>query len=214
MQNFNSVIFDMDGVLVDSEKHWENYQYKFISSIVTSWDEHNHRRLLGMSIKDIHLLLTQEFGLKMDFVEFSLNQDTLAKEVYLEKTALYPGVLELLGLCKDGGKKTAICSSSSYRWINAVVERFGLGQYFDLIVSAEAIDNKSKPFPDVYVHTLKELNSLAGDSMAIEDSKNGIMAAKGAGIYCYGYLNGFNKKEDLEEADCIITCLTDFLVKN
>jgi len=214
MQNFNAVIFDMDGVLVDSEKHWENYQYEFISNIVSGWDKQNHRRLLGMSIKDIHLLLTQEFDLKMDFAEFSLIQNMLAKEVYLEKTVLYPGATELLGFCKDTGKKTAICSSSSYNWINAVVDRFDLRSYFDSIISAEAINSKSKPFPDVYLHTLKELNTVASSSMAIEDSKNGIKSAKDAGIYCYGYLNGFNREEDLKEADSIISCLTDFLTKD
>ena len=97
----------------------------------------------------------------------------------------------------------ALASSSLREWIEIVLNRFDLNPFFDVIVSAEDIDAPGKPAPDIYLYTAKKLGLLPGECLVIEDSYHGVTAAKSAGMFCIGFRNGFNEKQDLSSADFI-----------
>jgi beta-phosphoglucomutase-like phosphatase (HAD superfamily) len=84
------------------------------------------------------------------------------------------------------------------------VKRFDLNQHFEKVISADETDSKGKPAPDIYIHTMKQLNKDPSECLAIEDSKNGVISAQKAGMKCVGLKNGFNDDQDLSFSDILI----------
>jgi HAD superfamily hydrolase (TIGR01509 family) len=129
--------------------------------------------------------------------------DTLERLYYAEATALQqllPGVAEYLTVAHGLGLKTAIASSSTRTWVMEHLERFGIGGHFDAIVCREDV-KKTKPDPELYQTALRRLAVQPNEAIALEDSSNGIRAAKSAGLYCVVVPNLLTADLDLTEAD-------------
>ena len=200
----DTVIFDIDGVIVDSEHHWKDVEFNFIKSLIPSWDEDKHNKIMGLNISDQHKLLKEEFGLKKIESELADFYNKQANEIYGVRVSLLPGFLDLLTDLKNKKFKTAIASSSPASWISIVLTRFSLSRFFDTAFSVEEVKCKGKPYPDIYIHTAKQLGKKPEQCIVIEDSMNGVTSAKSAGMKCIGLRNGFNDNQDLSKADLMI----------
>ena len=199
-----SVIFDMDGVIVDSQLHWMKIQSGFLSGIVSSWGEEDQQRIIGMSISDVHQLLVNDYGSKITKQEMIDYYSGLARKIYLEESNIFEGCAELIKVLHKAGVKLAVASASPSPWIKMTVERFNLEDYFISLVSSDHVLGKGKPAPDIYLKAAENIDSSPSDCLAFEDSKKGVASAKAAGLKCVGFLNGYNKEEDLAEADLTI----------
>lgn len=114
-----------------------------------------------------------------------------------------PFIVELVKeLCRKK-IKIGLASSSSYRFVRSVLGSIGLEDHFKIIHTGESV-KKGKPHPDIYLKTARMLNVKPENSIVIEDSRTGIEAAKKAGMKCIGFLNGRNRREDLEYSDFVI----------
>ena len=204
-----ALIFDMDGVIVDSEYHWHKQEYKLLKSLIPYWDKDKHESITGRSVKDIFLLLKKQYTINLTKNEFNIKYDELAKVIYNKRTRLYPGIIAVLNEARKMGLKIGLCSSSSKKWINMVLNRFQLENFFDAIVSSDDISGDSKPSPVIYQYIIGLLNVKSKESIAFEDSENGISSAKNAGLYSVGFRNGFNNNQKLERADMIIEDFND-----
>lgn len=198
-------LFDMDGVLINSEELWHRIEPETLRNIVPNWNETLQKHITGMSSRSVHVYLQAEHGVTESFSVFEERYREAAKRIYSAEGALYPGVHEAIATAKKFGWKTAICSSSPTAWIQMMLEHFALAESFDVIVSADLLGGKGKPAPDVYVLTCRTLGVTPAECITIEDSKNGIASAQAAGIFTYGFRNGFNTLEDVANADRIIT---------
>lgn len=205
-----AVIFDMDGVIVDSEYHWKKLEMDVFSQLIKGWTLKDQQKIIGLNILDIYKYLCKNFGLKISNDEFMAHIDSFAVNIYKEKCQLIDGFLDLAKNLKKQNITIGLASSALIKWINIVVDRFSLSPFFDQIISAENIKGKGKPAPDIYLHTVKQLNIKPMDCIAIEDSKNGVLSAKSAGMYCIGLRNGFNEAQDLSKADIIINGFKEF----
>lgn len=203
-----AIIFDMDGVLIDSEHWWQKFEHKFFASILKPWNKETERNIeydiMGRGLKDIHQVLRDKYGLKMTWPALRTAFDNAALDIYLKQCKLMPGVLEVLDYLKKKGIKTALASSSFHSWIKMMLNRFELKKYFDAIVSSQDVGSRSKPAPDIYLYTAKKLKLEPQDCLVVEDSQNGILSAKRAGMKVVGYRSKNNQGVDLGEADVVI----------
>jgi HAD superfamily hydrolase (TIGR01509 family) len=198
-----AVIFDMDGVIIDSEKYWGKADFPFLKSLIPSWDWDKHQKIIGISISDIYPLLKSKFNIKIDKKGFVKTYHNVANEIYKDKVSLMPGFLDFIKALKREDFKTALASSSPPSWINIVTNRFNISKFFDKIVSSYNLDFTGKPEPDIFLYTAKKLNMKPDNCVVIEDSENGVASAKAASMKCIGFDSGF-KKHDLSKADLIV----------
>jgi len=196
-----ALIFDMDGVMIDSERHWQEDEWDMIYRLLPNWSKKDHAKIIGRSITDIYSVLSGEYGLTMGREAFLAQVDAIAHIVYSKEANLMDGLLDVLNALK-GKIPMAMASSARRSWIEEVVRRFELQPFFKAIVSFEDIGNRpGKPAPDIYLHTAKLLGVAPADCVVIEDACNGVLAGKAAGMKVIGFRNGFNAEQDLSTAD-------------
>jgi len=200
----DAVIFDMDGVIVDSEIHWKTTEGYFLQSLIPTWNINDQDKILGLGVHDLYALLASTYQLQKTKEQFLELYQEMANVIYGEKVSLIEGFTELLSVLHANHIPVALASSSPWTWINIMIERFNLRESFQAIVSADELEGEGKPSPAIYLLTAKRLGVSPTRCIAIEDSKNGVLSAKNAGMYCIGFRNGFNDEQDLSRADMII----------
>ncbi|MBU1017811.1 HAD family phosphatase [Patescibacteria group bacterium] len=203
-----AIIFDMDGVIIDSEKHWKKAELTFFGELLPSWTKEDQQKIIGINVHETYRILANDYGLGLTHQEFTERVNGIALEVYRNKCNLIDGFLDLIKELKTKNQKIALTSSSLNEWIDIVLERFKLKPFFDVVISAEDIDAPGKPKPDIYLYTAKKLNIEPDECVAIEDSHHGVIAAKSAGMMCVGLRNGFNDAQNLSAADIQIKGFT------
>lgn len=200
-----TVIFDMDGVIVDTEPvHYYAYRQHFIDLGIDVSDE-MYATFTGNSTKNVYERIKNTFGLDHD-VEHLVNTKreifNNAFDVKEDLTTL-EGVFELIENLHNNGMQLILASSSARVTIERVFGRFALHKYFAHIISGEDFP-KSKPHPAIFLKAAELSGHKKSECIVIEDSTNGIEAAKAAGIYCIGYKSFHSKLQDLSKADMVI----------
>ncbi|OGR91047.1 MAG: hypothetical protein A2V88_06780 [Elusimicrobia bacterium RBG_16_66_12] len=196
-----AVVFDMDGVIVDSEAQWKIMEAKYFRTLAPAWTAEHDERAVGLGVEDLHRFLVSEFEIDLDKQEFLEHCDVTARKVYRERVDCAEGFLDLARELKHKGIKTAIASSSPERWVRMVVERFSLTPLLDAVVCADDVGGKTKPAPDIYLEVASRIEVPTSECLAIEDSSIGLLAAKRAGLKAAAYRNGSNDGQDLSIAD-------------
>ena len=197
-------IFDMDGVIVDSEIHWKSVEGYFLSRVIPGWTEEDQGRIVGISLDNLFTMLREEYGYRGSQEQFLETYHANAHRIYTEKVELLPGFQARLLVLQAKGLKLALASSSPRAWIDLVLERFDLRRAFDVTVSAEEIEGEGKPSPAIYLHTARKLGVDPARCVVVEDSRNGVLSARAAGMYCIGLRNGFNDDQDLSGANIVV----------
>jgi len=200
-----AIIFDMDGVILDSELHWKTTEGYFLQSLVPTWNSTDQDKIIGLGVQDLYTRLINEYGLSITKEQFLALYQEMANDIYGQKSSLIQGFTELLSILNKNDIPVALASSSPRSWINIMLNRFNLHASFQAVVSADELEGKGKPSPAIYLHTAKCLGINPKKCIAIEDSKNGVLSAKNAGMFCIGLRNGFNNEQDLSKADMIIS---------
>ena len=210
---FAAVIFDMDGVIVDTEKFYLDTLAKLFEAEGIEVPFEDLCVTVGASYKDFKRNLVRWFELGGEHLT---EEEALARyNVWEERNQpdfaalLNHGVVETIAELKRRGVRVALASSSPMSNILLVLEVCGLSDAFELVTSGEQF-HESKPNPEIYLHTLENLGLPTGDCCCVEDSVPGITAGKAAG------LTVFAKREDRfgftqDAADRIIDAIPDLL---
>ena len=200
-----TVIFDMDGVIVDTEPlHKYAYQQHFNELRIDVSDE-MYASFTGNSTKNIYEKLKVYFNLPhaiQDLVAAKRNYFDSAFDLSFD-LCLLPGVERLIHDLHQNGMQLVLASSSANVTITKIFKRFHLDQYFSFKVSGEDFP-KSKPHPAIFLKAAELSNSLPENCVVIEDSTNGIEAAKAANIFCVGYKSFHSKSQDYSNANLVI----------
>lgn len=201
-----TVIFDMDGVIVDTEPvHHFAYQQHFKQLNIDVSPE-MYASFTGNSTKNIYERLKSVYGLKEEVLDLVEVKRKLFNDAFDQKEDLYllDGVEELIQELHENGMQLILASSSANVTIQRIFNRFDLDQYFTHKVSGEDFP-KSKPHPAIFQKAAELAQTSVEHCIVIEDSTNGIMAAKAAGIYCVGYDSFHSKLQDYSLADKVIS---------
>lgn len=203
-----AIIFDMDGVVLDSEKHWDAVEFELIKKFIPHWTKKMHReKVVGMNIHDQYRVLVKE-GLKESEEKYTQLIDHLAKNIYRTKAELMPGFLNLKKEIERQKIPVGLATSSRFTWIEIALAKFGLENFFDSVTSSQEIKGQGKPAPDIYLLAAKKLGIPPKDCIAVEDSANGVRAAKSAGCFTIGFRYGGNDDQDHSMADLDIRGFT------
>lgn len=200
--SINAAIFDMDGVLVDSEKHWHIIEHSFCGELGVASKQVEPKDLIGKSLSDITRVF-QKYNPSITFEEVYRFYDRHADEVYKKKVQLMPGVKKTLDMLSDRGVVMAIASSSPRRWIDLVVARFGLEKYFQDLFSTQTMGLPGKPDPAVYLQCMAKLGHSGKNVVVFEDSFVGMMAAKKSGAFTIALPDKRWEGIDFSAADCV-----------
>ena len=226
-----AIIFDCDGVLVDTERdgHRVAFNKAFAQKgYVIEWSVELYGKLLEISGgKERMIHYFDSYGWPSNVVDlatpYGADKDALIKELHKLKTDLFiqiiesgelplrPGIARLIDEAIAADVTLAICSTSHERAVNLVAEKL-LGSErktrFSAILAGDVV-SKKKPDPEIYNLASERLSLEPSKCVVIEDSRNGLLAAKAAGMYCVITTNGYTKEEDFTEADLIVSELGD-----
>lgn len=175
-----AVVFDLDGVLVDSEHVWDAAREELARERGGRWHEGAQRDMMGMSSKEWSRYMHETIGVPDPPEEISAEVVRRLERIYREHLPLIEGAaeaVERLAACWPLG----VASSSNRPIIDLVLELSSLARFFSVTVSSEEVP-RGKPAPDVYLETAKRLGVDPAACAAIEDSHNGILSAKAAGM--------------------------------
>jgi len=174
------VIFDLDGVLLDSEGAWDTARRELVAERGGTWSESATRDMLGMSSPEWSRYLAEELGVGM--APEAISERVLGRvlAMYEDRLPLLPGAIEAVERVA-GRWPLGLATSSNREAIDLVLERSGLDRLFEVSVSSEEVA-RGKPAPDVYSEAARRLRVTATDCVAVEDSENGIRSAVAAGM--------------------------------
>jgi HAD superfamily hydrolase (TIGR01509 family) len=200
-----TVIFDMDGVIVDTEPvHHFAYMQHF-KALGIDVSQETYATFTGNSTKNIYERLKNIYNLKEDVQTLVETKRNFFNDAFdhKEDLDLLDGVKTLITDLHKNGVELILASSSSHVTIKRIFNRFSLHDYFSFIVSGEDFP-KSKPDPAIFNKAVALSRGNKENCIVIEDSTNGIKAAKAAGIYCIGYDSVNSKLQNYDLADIII----------
>jgi HAD superfamily hydrolase (TIGR01509 family) len=200
-----TVIFDMDGVIVDTEPVHRYAYFQHFSELNIEVTEEIFTSFTGNSTRNVFQRVKTIFNLEDDVEELILRKRYLFNDAFdhKEDLELLEGVEKLIKNLHQNGMQLILASSASKVTIDRVFRRFGLQPYFTHIVSGEDFP-KSKPHPAIFEFAASLSIAPKENCIVIEDSTNGVLAAKAAGIYCIGYNSIHSKLQDLSKADSVI----------
>lgn len=200
-----AVLFDMDGVIVDTEPLHRKAYYEMFDEVNISMTDLDYEGYTGRSTLNICKRLCEHFQLSQPPESLVAIKRKHFKHIFENdnELALLDGVLELIKNYHCNGLNLVLASSASMTNINRIFKRFDLDQYF--VAKLSGADLKaSKPHPEIFLKAAKASGHQPQHCMVIEDSTNGIAAAKAAGIFCVGYKSVNTKSQDYSKADLVV----------
>jgi HAD superfamily hydrolase (TIGR01509 family) len=204
-----AVVFDMDGVLIESEEVWDAVREAYVRERGGRYDAAVQRALMGMSSVEWSRYLHETAGVPDDPAAINAEVVRRMLEAYRGHLPLIPGAVDAVKRLA-GHVRLAVASSSNRPLIDAVLDVAGLAQYFEATVSSEEVP-RGKPAPDVYLEAARRLGVVPERCAAIEDSHGGIRSAKAAGMRVIAFPNrGYPPDEEsLAQADVVIRSLDE-----
>jgi len=185
VNRFEAVIFDMDGVLIDSEPlHFAvlSELLKRAGHILTRTENEN---FIGTTSEAMFSTLIARHGLSGTVAEYIARYDEMLVDVLREPHAPAAGVIPLMARLRQLGSRLAVASSSRRAWVEATLRSLALADAFDVIVSGDDVE-RGKPDPAIYLLTAQRLGVTPAQCVAIEDSPNGVQSARAAGMTVLG----------------------------
>lgn len=201
----HAVIFDMDGVLVDTEPLYVEVNQQLFEELGIAMSVEEQLTFVGISSADMWRVIREKFTLSQPVetllqLEMDAMYYTLKTLPFLEPMS---GITALLDALRASEIQLAIASSSRRTIIELVLTRTGLKTYFDAIVSGDEV-TQGKPNPEIFLTVAEKLHVWPQNCLVIEDSPHGVAGAKDAEMRCVGFQNPNSGNQDLSRADLVI----------
>ncbi|MFP9100630.1 HAD family hydrolase [Flavobacterium sp. RHBU_24] len=207
MTKIHAVIFDMDGVVINSEPLGLRANTELFKQLGLDVPESVYATFVGSAPTDNLRKLKQLYTIPLEYPELIKFRSKIYFDLFdkAEDLQLMPGFIDFITYLKDNGIVTILATSSFREKIKRVFDKFPmLASCFDDVVSGEDFEF-TKPDPAIFIEAVKRTGFDKSECIIIEDSTNGIKAAKAAGVYCVAYKTGHGVTQDMTNADKIIT---------
>jgi len=207
-----AVIFDLDGVLIDSEKlkaeAWEKILEGYGIRNAGEWYKNN----IGTTRINLCKKIIEKFSLPVTPEEFAEKKIKTYSGIIQDRTEPIADAVDFLKLIRDKFK-IGLAAATNLKILEKQLKKIGIYDYFDVITSGEDEVKNNKPNPEIYIITAKKLGVRPDECVAIEDSYTGVESAKNAGMRCVAVPNDYTKKQDFSKADIIVRSLSEFSVE-
>ena len=209
---FSAVIFDMDGVIVDTEPGYYEALNEYLLPFGIHVSLEVNRQLIGVPYSRIFEVLQEEYGLQgVTSDEVVEGMERIRKaNIKRDGYVAVDGTRELIHLLKKRGIRTAIASSSPGSAIEEVMDAVGIRENIDAYVSGHDECTRGKPDPEIFLTAAKKLGVEPKRCVVVEDAISGVRGAKAAGMYVIGYRNPFGGQE-LTDADLVVEEIEELL---
>jgi HAD superfamily hydrolase (TIGR01509 family) len=208
--SFRAVIFDLDGVLADSEPWWNEIDKKLLAEYGVTYRGEYHRNVLGVSYQLAVEFYKKAFGLSVSTEEMMRRRAEVAIEFFANRVGLFPSAKKVLEELRQMNLRLAVATSSMSASARPFLDRHQLTALFDIIVTGDEIE-RGKPYPDIYLCAAEKLGVAADACLVIEDALSGIAAAKAANMRVAAVPDTrfVNPREYQKEADYVLGGLSE-----
>jgi HAD superfamily hydrolase (TIGR01509 family) len=205
-----AVIFDMEGVLMDSEVYWRQGRESFARDQGKTWTMDDQRQAMGRNTVEWARVMQERLGITMPVEDIIADMKRRIIALYEERLPTRPGAMEAVHLAA-AHYRVGLASGSPTEIIQHVMGLTGLDQVFEVMVYGDDIPN-GKPAPDIYLEALRQMGVPPQNAVGIEDSANGVRALKAAGMYAVAAPSpGFALPDEVQQmADHLIGSLEEF----
>ncbi len=197
-KNIKAIIFDFDGVVVDSEPIYEEVAIELFRKLGVEIHSDDWKDFKGLSEDGFYNMTQKKYNLSISKEDFFIEDKKKLKEKFKTDLFYMPGFIEFLGEITPV-YETGLVTSSSRELLNWIFVNTPVERNFQHLITAEDIENP-KPHPDPFLKMSRDLNINPENMIVIEDSINGVISAKKAGMQTIGFLSSFTK-EELSDAD-------------
>ncbi|UCE83567.1 MAG: HAD family phosphatase [Deltaproteobacteria bacterium] len=201
-KRLEAVLFDMDGVIIDSEPLWTEAEIQFLARRSLSYSPQLKAVLMGRDSREAVGILIEHYNLSESVDDVIEERNELVAGLFRELLQPIPYALDLVKSVRHSGVKTSMASSSPKRLIELVMDKFSIAGLFDLVLSGDQVA-RGKPAPDIYLTAARELGVIPDNCLVIEDAPNGVASAKAAGMRCLAISTSTNAAE-LAMADKVV----------
>jgi HAD superfamily hydrolase (TIGR01509 family) len=210
MSEYEAVLFDMDGVTVETATVWRELERtEILPAAVDGPVPFDEVRALSVTDAYDRLASLNDVDLTVSAEEFDDLYNRHARTVYHGRATLLEDYETLLADLRAAGHATGLVSASPRGWVEMVLDRFGLTEAYDVVVSASDFEGRSKPDPTTYLLAAEKIDREPGACLVVEDSPHGIESAVAAGMSCLALRGAGNTEEDLSAADEIVASASE-----
>jgi len=205
----SAVIFDMDGVLVDTEPTYIDISRQMFRQLGIEMSEQRILSYVGVPAQRMWAEIRRDFRLPQSLDELLQSERSKQWQRLRAMTSLPPtdGVVAFLNQLMSAGIRRAIASSTSLDLVQLILSKAMIRSYFEVVISGDAV-KEGKPAPDIFLCAASELGCAPSDCVVVEDSPHGLRGAKRAGMKTVGFANQLTRTLDLSEADIVIPDFT------
>jgi len=208
LQMIKAVLFDMDGVLVDSERQMRQAAIRMFDELNVTVQPDDFLPFVGAGENRYIGGVAEKYGVELDIDVAKFRAYTIYGELVHGQLEPLPGVREFIGRCRLNGIKTVVATSADYMKMEINLREIGLSaDTFDATVNGLEVVHK-KPSPEIFLTAAQKVGVEPCHCLVVEDAINGVQAAKAAGMYCLALTTSFNA-EQLKQADWICRDLSD-----
>jgi HAD superfamily hydrolase (TIGR01509 family) len=205
---FKAVIFDMDGLMFDTESLFSVAQSAIAKKRGKEFTLEIKAKMMGQRPLHAVEIMLNELGIKEDAQKVFEEQAEMYVKLLRDRSEPMPGLFELLEFIEKANIRKCIATSSLREWADILLARFKISERFEFLVTGDQVA-RGKPDPEMYLKAVEKLGLLAPQCLVLEDSSNGIRAAKSAGCFAVAVPSEFTKDQDLSMADMMVKSLDD-----
>jgi len=203
---FEAVIFDMDGVIIDSEPLHIQSEHIILKPFQLNLSDEEFHKYMGRTPRILLEGIIRDYDLPTTADDLLPRHMQQLAKLYRKEGDAIPGALEAIQQLSEKGIKLGLASSSDWLLINIVLDKFNIRPFFDAVTSGQDVKG-IKPEPDIFLKTAHDLGVQPSQCLVIEDSAAGVQSAKNAGMPCIGFKSPNSHNQNLGQADLVVDSL-------